>query len=185
MFHLQKDRFQYTVKHVARLLKFSAIQNLYVPLLSSFMPTWRAYMKHSSSTPRIPKFGFAIYLMIWWGFHQMRNNNTTLDIAYSVIFFLCLFTLIPTQIYGSRVLWKVANGMMKRRNSNQVEAADQEKDRATSFGDEAGEEDLDEMESLAEQLRRQHGETQSRPWDLSARSSYTLQGSVTTTGKEV
>ncbi|KAK9897917.1 hypothetical protein P389DRAFT_210293 [Cystobasidium minutum MCA 4210] len=83
-------RLKYPVRHVAWLLKVSAIQNL------------------------IPKFAFAIYVLVWWGLRQVQNNDTSVDVAYSVILFICLFTLIPVQIYGSWVLVKVADGMLKR-----------------------------------------------------------------------
>lgn len=44
----------------------------------------------------------------------MRNTSNANDIAFSVVFFACLFTLIPTQVYGSWILWKVADRISRK-----------------------------------------------------------------------
>lgn len=74
----------------------------------------RVTTRYHVTFERIPKFGFAIYLIVWWGQKQVQDHSTATEISYSVIFFICLFTLIPTQVYGSWVLWRVAQGLTKR-----------------------------------------------------------------------
>lgn len=48
----------------------------------------------------------------------MHNTSNANDIAFSVVFFACLFTLIPTQVYGSWILWKVADRISKKKTND-------------------------------------------------------------------
>lgn len=62
----------------------------------------------------------------------MRNNSTGLDIAFSVVFFICLFILIPTQVYGSWIIWRIANRIQRDgRSVSEAENIDGEGDAAS------------------------------------------------------
>jgi hypothetical protein len=78
----------------------------------------------------IPKFVFAIYLLIWWGEKQMHNKEP-MDIAFSVVLFIAIACLQVTQVYGSWVVWCIATKVKRDAIAQTMSMNDMEKSQNT------------------------------------------------------
>ncbi|KAF9007770.1 hypothetical protein BDZ89DRAFT_1144389 [Hymenopellis radicata] len=85
-------RLRYPKLMVQRLLKFAPVQSF------------------------LCKFGFAVYLMVWWGTKLARYTSPA-DIALSVMLVIICSLLMATQVYGSWAVWCVATNMDRPRRT--------------------------------------------------------------------
>jgi hypothetical protein len=109
----------------------------YITFVATFVFTPHCFAFFYGMHCRIPKLGFAIYLLVWWGKEQSHNTRKKIDLIFSVIFIICLVVLIIVQFYGSYILWLVAVRISKkaaddndashrRRSSENIEAGQAE-----------------------------------------------------------
>ncbi|KAF8910868.1 hypothetical protein CPB85DRAFT_1304931 [Mucidula mucida] len=90
-------RLRYPKRMVQNLLKFAAVQSF------------------------LCKFGFAVYLLVWWAM-KLARFTTSADIALSVMLVTICTLLMATQVYGSWAVWCVATNMDRsRRTTNDLE----------------------------------------------------------------
>ncbi|KAF8918686.1 hypothetical protein CPB85DRAFT_1430381 [Mucidula mucida] len=90
-------RLRYPKRMVQGLLKFAAVQSF------------------------LCKFGFAVYLMVWWA-TKLAKFTSPADIALSVVLMTICSLLMATQVYGSWAVWRVATSMDRlRRTSSDFE----------------------------------------------------------------
>ncbi|KAJ6571618.1 hypothetical protein B0H19DRAFT_1064685 [Mycena capillaripes] len=91
-------RLRYSKALVQRVLYFSAVQSF------------------------LFKFGFSIYLYVWWGLKLAPNHDQAIDIAFSALFVVTLTALMITQGYGSWAAWSIARALEKKNELRRKEA---------------------------------------------------------------
>lgn len=62
---------------------------------------------------------FAIYLLVWWGIKQARNNENSIDIAFSCILVIVILLLLATQLWGALVVWRIGAQVYDRYNEDE------------------------------------------------------------------
>ncbi|KAI5480049.1 hypothetical protein MNV49_002014 [Pseudohyphozyma bogoriensis] len=99
-------RLRYRASVVTKILKFSAVQSF------------------------LFKFGFAVYLIVYWGMHVAKYHSNPVDIYFSVVVCTIAILLMATQIYGAWAVWSIAQKLNRDTElspSNTLHPSPQEK----------------------------------------------------------